>query len=538
MWSSVIHALGGVGLFLAGMILLTESLRALAGQTLRRALAMFTQTPLSGAVTGAATTALIQSSSATTVTVVGFVTAGLMTFPQALGVIFGANLGTTITGWIVALIGFKLDLGEVFLPLIFAGALLRLLEAGRRALVGQALIGFGLLFIGLDVMQEAMAGLQGAVSPADFPGDTFFGRLELVVAGAAITAITQSSSAGLAAALVALGSGAINLPQAAALVIGLNVGTTITAILATLGGSAAARRTGWAHVMFNVATGAVALALLDPLSLLVVTLVGPGEDQIALVLFHTFFNLIGIALFLPFASRFAAVVTRLVPERGPVLTRRIEPSLLRDPDAATDAASATVRDTSLAIMDTLARRLGHDRPTRGDTAALRDISDATSVARDFISRIEPGAMGSARSQRIASALHILDHQTRLIFRIGQSERIETLSRESRLRRLRRVVRELSARAASGVDSEQVERKLNRLRRMLRDERERYRERTIGLASTRVIDDETALARLDALRWLHRVCYHLWRIQHHLNRIERDSRATSQMREAAIEVLED
>ena len=136
-----------------GMIVMTDGLRTLAGSAIRKALLRFTRTPVSGAVTGAVSTAILQSSSATTVAAVGFVGASLMAFPEALGIIFGANVGTTITGWLVATLGFKLKLGTVVLPVIFVGVLLRLFSKGRLAATGYALAGFGVIFVGITVMQ-------------------------------------------------------------------------------------------------------------------------------------------------------------------------------------------------------------------------------------------------------------------------------------------------------------------------------------------------------------------------------------------------
>ena len=255
MYWNLLSALGGVGLFLLGMILLTDGLKAVAGPRLRSMLARFTSTPLSGAVTGALTTAAIQSSSATTVAAVGFVASGLLTFPQAIGIIFGANIGTTMTGWLVALLGFKLDLGQITLPLVFVGALLTLSGKKSVSFVGQALAGFSLIFIGIEHMKLGLEAFEGIVTPADFPSDSLWGRLGLVAIGVLITLITQSSSAGVATALAALSAGAVNFSQAGALVIGMDVGTTFTAALATLGGGTMAKRTGFAHVIYNIMTG-------------------------------------------------------------------------------------------------------------------------------------------------------------------------------------------------------------------------------------------------------------------------------------------
>ena len=260
-----------------------------------------------GALTGAATTALIQSSSATTVATIGLVGAGLLTFPQALGVIFGANIGTTLTGWIVATLGFKVKLGLIAPVMTLAGVLLRLFARGALAEAGLGLAGFSLLFIGLDMMQAGLAALEGGVTPTVFPDDTVFGRFQLVLIGVAITLVTQSSSAGVATALVALHTGAISFYQAAALVIGMDVGTTFTAVIASLGGSTAMRRTGYAHVTYNVATGLMAFAILPVFVWATAGFLERGGDQqLTLVAFHSLFNLIGVLAILPITGVFRA----------------------------------------------------------------------------------------------------------------------------------------------------------------------------------------------------------------------------------------
>ena len=232
---SVLLCLGGLGLFLLGMVVLTEGLRALAGRALRRLLSRFTRSPLSGAMTGAATTAVVQSSSATTVATVGFVGAGLLTFPQALGIVLGANVGTTITGWLVVLLGFKLELGTAALPIVLVGVLIRLFTGGRASSAGFAVAGFGLIFVGISLLQQGMGGFVGIVTPDSFPSDTWTGRLLLVVFGISFTLVTQSSSAGVAMALAAVNASAMTVQQAAAAVIGMDIGTTVTAVLATVG---------------------------------------------------------------------------------------------------------------------------------------------------------------------------------------------------------------------------------------------------------------------------------------------------------------
>ncbi|MFN3615304.1 MAG: Na/Pi cotransporter family protein, partial [Rubrimonas sp.] len=303
--TGILTICGGVGLFLLGMHMLADGLRVMAGAGLRDVLARFTRSPARGALAGTAATAALQSSSAVTVMTVGFVGAGLMTFPQAVGVILGANIGTTLTGWIVAVVGFKMQLGLTALPLLLAGVLARMFARGRAAQAGWALAGFSLIFIGIDMLQEGMAGFEGAVSPASFPDDTALGRAQLALIGLAATVVMQSSSAAMATALAAMTAGAIDFPQAAAMVIGMNVGTTVTVALVSLGGSTAMRRTALAHVLFNVMTGAVAFAILDPFTALMVAVTpgeGVGEAQLALVGFHSAFNVVGVAAVLPFAG--------------------------------------------------------------------------------------------------------------------------------------------------------------------------------------------------------------------------------------------
>ena len=311
----LIQVMGGVGVFLIGMVVLTEGLRMLTGVRLTRFLAQTTKSPISGALTGTVTTAILQSSSATTVAAVGFVSAGLLTFPQALGIIFGANLGTTITGWMVALLGFKLKLGHALLPVIFVGIMLRIFSRPPWAQAGYAMAGFGLIFVGIDILQQA-AGEFDLINPELLPGDDLLGRLQLVGIGIVLTIITQSSSAGMAIALVAVNAGLIEFTQAAALVIGMDVGTTVTAAIATLGGNTSTRRTGFSHVIYNCLTATGAFMLLIPFPDLWEYSTGSavGDNaEIALVAFHSCFNLLGVMIVLPFTQQFAGMMETLFP---------------------------------------------------------------------------------------------------------------------------------------------------------------------------------------------------------------------------------
>jgi phosphate:Na+ symporter len=183
--------LGGIGLFLLGMVLLTDGLKAFAADALRRWLVRFTGTPFKAFSSGALVTAMVQSSSATTVTVIGFVSAGLLTFPQAVGVVMGASLGTTGTGWIVAVLGLKVSVGFYALPLVGVGAFMRLLARGKLRSFGLALAGFGLIFIGIETLQAGMQGLSGAFNLRILPSSGLWGHVLSMAIGIVLTVIIE-----------------------------------------------------------------------------------------------------------------------------------------------------------------------------------------------------------------------------------------------------------------------------------------------------------------------------------------------------------
>ncbi|UES40813.1 Na/Pi cotransporter family protein [Roseibium aggregatum] len=538
MFLSFMSALGGVGLFLIGMLLLTDGLKALAAQRIRDLLSRFTSTPLSGAVTGALTTAVIQSSSATTVAAVGFVASGLLTFPQALGVIFGANVGTTLTGWLVAVLGFKLDLGQIALPFVFFGAIARLAFRGRIALAGQALAGFCLIFIGIEHMKDGLDAFSGVVTPTDFPPDTLFGRLQLVLIGMLITVVTQSSSAGVATALAALGAGAINFPQAAALVIGMDVGTTFTAALATIGGGTMARRTGYAHVIYNVMTGVMAFFLLGPFQLVAGALTGNGDNQIALVAFHSFFNALGVVLVLPLARPFARLIEHLVPEKGSDLTSRLDPLVLRDPHAAASLAGQTVAHLETLIIERLRNRLGA-KSSAYEELDREDLAKAIAETRAYLDKIIVPPNDMAFQEELKGLFHILDHLSRLLYRCDQRQRIDELSLDHRLKRLAGLLLGVTDISTRQKDAKTQEKTLDRLRLLMRRQRRLNRDRLIAMAAADAVPAETVWLKLDALRWLHRVSYHLWRIRLHQNvLLDANRDLASTVEEARIDVDQD
>ena len=300
--------LGGIGLFLLAVRMITEGLTLAAGEALRDILARWTQTLPRGVVSGMGITGIVQSSSAVTVATIGFVNAGLLSLYQSLGVVYGANIGTTMTGWLVAAVGFKIKVEAFALPLIGLGMLLRLTgSAQRRGAIGEVLAGFGLFFIGIDVLKNAFEGMAASIDLQALAPEGVLAMIMFVGVGFLMTLLMQSSSAAIAIVLTAATGGVLPLTSAAAMVIGANVGTTSTAALAVIGATPNAKRVASAHIVFNIATGFVALLIL-PVMLWLVQEVGRSlqmeeHPAVILALFHTAFNILGVALLWPFTRR-------------------------------------------------------------------------------------------------------------------------------------------------------------------------------------------------------------------------------------------
>ena len=417
----IVQILGGIGIFLFGMVLMTDGLKALAGDALRRVLTRHVASARSGVAWGAALTALVQSSTATTLATVGFVSAGLLTFTQAIGVVFGANLGTTSTGWIVSQLGFKVSLGDLAPPLVLVGAALRLLFKGRAAHAGTAVAGFALLFLGIDFLQDGMAAFSAALDTDKLPGaggnGSLGSRLLLVVVGCVVTVITQSSSATMTATLAAVASGAIGLEQAAAIVIGQNIGTTPTAVAAAFGAPTAAKRTALVHVLFNVFTAGVAL-LIFPWLLAgcewTAARFGTHDAPTVLALFHTFFNGLGVAVLLPLAPRLARLIERVIPERGTSATRHLGLAVARMGPIATEAARRAMIEVLVEVgksaADTVRGEAWHGRRR----AALDEASLARAEVVRFVHEVGRNEQGKAEGAMQQAVLHAADHMERAI----------------------------------------------------------------------------------------------------------------------------
>lgn len=342
--SAVLTFLGGIGLFLLGMKLMTEGLTTAAGNTLRTILSAATQSRLRAVISGMAITALVQSSGAVIFTTVGFVNASLLSLGQAVGIIYGSNVGTTVTSWIVALLGFNLDLQALAMPMIGLGMTMSVVLGERRwGALGRALAGFGLFFLGIDVLRGTFEGLGDAINLAQWADRGILGLLLFLFIGSVLTILMQSSSASLAVTLTAAAGGLIPLTAAAAMVIGANVGSTTTGLFAVFGATASAKRAATAHVIFNVVTGTVSFILMPVLLWGVAALLDlfPGENAIAtsLALFHTLVNLIGILIMWPLTG----VLVRFLEQRFTSLEedvsrpRYLDRNIQQTPSLAFDA---------------------------------------------------------------------------------------------------------------------------------------------------------------------------------------------------------
>ena len=305
----------GLGIFLFGMQLLEHAIKDLSGKTFRKVVRDYTDTKLKAIANGVFVTALLQSSSAVSLMVLAFVGAGIMSMENAIGIILGSNIGTTLTAWIVATLGFKVKIESFALPFIgIAAAGLVLFKPGTRLYhLNRLIIGFGFLFLGLDYMKTSVEGFAQHFNPEQFANLSLWMYL---IIGTVMTALMQASAATLAIALTALNSQLMSFEMAAAMVIGANIGTTITVLIGAVGGTPPKKIVAVSHLLFNMVTGVVAFLGLPVLVMIVIYFIDISQSgPMGLALFHTLFNITGVLIFLPVVSLMAKWLIRFFPER-------------------------------------------------------------------------------------------------------------------------------------------------------------------------------------------------------------------------------
>lgn len=441
--------LGAVGIFLYGMTLMSDGLQKAAGNGLRNILGAMTRNRFTGSLTGFSITALIQSSSASTVMVVSFVSAGLMTLAQSIPVIMGANVGTTATAWIITLFGFKVDIGAFAVPMIAFCIPLLFSSHSRRKSIGEIILGFALLFIGLDWIEANVPDLKSSPEIFGFLTEYadmgYVSVLLFVFIGIVITMIIQSSSAAIAIVLIMCTKGWITFDLACALILGSNIGTTITPIIASLGANLAAKRAALCHLMFNVLGTIWALALFIPFTDLTVWVTehlgqgnpealynysGNDPQQIAamagwasfgLSIFHTIFNLINLSIMIWMTDLYVKVVEKIMPSKHKgddefqltyISSGRVAASELNIAQAEKEIGVYAERVSRMLGM---AQNLVHAKEGSDDFNKLysrlekyEEISDRMEIEiANYLKRCAEGRLSNQGKQRVSAMLTII-----------------------------------------------------------------------------------------------------------------------------------
>lgn len=411
-WPSLILGLsGGLALFLYGMQQLVKSLVSVAGNQLKYFLARLTTNPFTGALSGAVVTAIIQSSSITTVLTVGFVSAGLMTLSQSAGVIMGANLGTTVTAQIVA---FKIN--NLALLMIALGVLLQLIAQRKRFQdFGRLLLGLGLVFFGMHVMSDAMSPLRSyapfieMMKAIDLP---FYG----IALGFIFTALVQSSSATLGIVIVLASNGFISLPAGIALILGANIGTTVTALLATIGANRETVRAALIHFEFNLLGVLIWLPFIPELAHWAQLMAFEDLQQVAqntpreIANAHTLFNFINLLIFLPLIPIFIWSVYKLVPlkpeekQREPIKPKYLDEALLTSPTLAIDAVRQEIghfKGKFSLLMRHLVDLINNNKISKlsGQTLLLNQLENYQTEVMRFLGKISQNDLNEADQQK-------------------------------------------------------------------------------------------------------------------------------------------
>lgn len=425
--------IGSLGVFLFGMKLMSEALQKVAGTKMRQILSAMTSNRLKGVITGILITAIIQSSSATTVMVVSFVNAGLLNLIESIGVIMGANVGTTATAWLISILGFKISMAEISLPMI--GLCLPLLFSTKRSRKnwGELIIGFGLLFIGLEFLKASMPDLQNNPEIFEFLREyTDMGYPSyflFLFIGTVLTILIQSSSATMALTLVMCANGWISFEIAASMVLGENIGTTVTANLAAMVANTTAKRAALAHFVFNFFGVVWVLAIfpffLDWIERLSVFLgignpaTNVGAVPMALSLFHTVFNISNVFLLIWFTKFIARVVSKLIPMRenntDAFTLKHIKIGLLSTPDASLFQAKEEITlyakntsDMFHQVTACLEMPVKDFAKTFDHLVKLEDESDKIEIEiAHYLTKVSESKLSTENSQRIRAMFKIV-----------------------------------------------------------------------------------------------------------------------------------
>lgn len=389
---------GGLAIFLFGISLMGEALTSFAGPKLRGYVEKYTSNPIMGVLVGIVITGLIQSSSATTVIAISFVRAGVMSLEQAIGVILGANIGTTVTS---ILIGFDLGYLSYFIALI--GVVITMFSSKRRnKYVGEIMLGFGLLFIGLEMMGGSLTELKNIDGFDKIVANMAQNPIIAVLIGAALTALIQSSSAFIGIIQSLFASGAIDLSVALGLMFGANIGTCITAVLASLGGSLSARRTSTFHVLFNVMISLIFLLFLNPYETLVRSIADfLGTNKLmTIAVGHFTFNFIGMIIFLPLIKYVAKALNKIIPGKDSIFSDlgnlELDERLIETfPVGALDQIESAILKESKVALETIKQTKKY--LLEKDRKYLETANQAESIVNDMDTKIQAYLLSIAQN---------------------------------------------------------------------------------------------------------------------------------------------
>jgi phosphate:Na+ symporter len=372
--------LAGLGIFLFGIFLMEESIRLLSGRAFKALIRRYTATPIKGIVSGSVSTAVLQSSSAVSLMVLAFVGAGIMNLVNAIAVMMGAKIGTTMTAWIVAVFGFQFSIETFALPMIGIGGLglIILAKSPRYVNISKLLVAFGFLFHGLDFMKVSVEDLAASIDLASLPQ---LGLWVYLLAGLILTAIMQSSSATIAIVLTMLFTNVIQFNEGAAMVIGANIGTTVTVMLGSIGGIPVKRQAAVSQLIFVMSTGLFAFILLPAFVWLILDVFQFSNNLVlGLALFHTIFNVLAVVLFYPFIPGVSRYVQRLMPERYEKLTQYIENTSPEISEAAVIAIRKEIMNQLSSSIEYI-KNLYHIYDNRGRAARQKTSLDYIDLER-------------------------------------------------------------------------------------------------------------------------------------------------------------
>jgi len=509
--SSTVTLLGGLGLFLLGIHHLTEGLKGLAGDSLRRALQRLVSGRFSAVFSGAVFTAVIQSSTAAILTVIGFVSAGLVNFTQAVGMIVGATLGTTSTIWLVAIFGLRFRISAAALPMLGVGAFLWLIARGKTRSFGAVLAGFGLIFTGIDFLQTGMAGVSWNLEA--FAGHGFGARWILAGIGVLMSIVMQSSTAAGATTLVALNAGSLTFQQGCAMIVGQSIGTAATTGLVMIGGGLAVRRSSMAHIIFSLIVGVLGILFLGPLvaaSDWVGARLYDPDGVLAMATFSSLFKFAGIIVFYPWLNGFARFIVRISGKGSESAVSRLAPTLSEAGTAvALEAGWRAILEIARSAVNAICRRLAGEfvkyEPSVEAVQQTEQFLESLSIETTDVRTLGP---------RLVRLVHALDHLSQL---------------NDDLKRIPPVLNDVPAPAGFEAGAQALSswhdatknpeeapdpaifKALEAASKQLNEDRKTGRAKILEEAALQRVRMATARAALETLAWGDLTLYHSWRL---------------------------